>query len=281
MREELEPYVRGDLRYLSNSSGSIFLVRSSFLPFEGEMLPDRYTKIGLNIGTTSKLYRRSDIGCLDSDWRRNGITINLANDAGYGCSGAATMIGIAVDFDAFQKPEGYNRVQSALESLATRVTVDTVSARLLRSMFVEADMHGCSDAFFDATVDTLLRRLSVDLTHSDEHSLPPLEERQFGTVRDFIEESLATKLSVRDMAACLNMEHSRFAKRFASSTGLAPFGYLTMRRMEHAKLILSPDLRIIDVAQAVGYDNPSKFAAAFRRYTGLSPRDWIRKGLGT
>lgn len=241
------------------------------------MPPERHTKIGLNIGTTSNLYRRSDVGCLDTEWRRNGITINLPHDPGCGSSGAVTMIGLAVDLDAVETPEDRIHLPGALESLATSVTMDAVSARLMRTLFVEAELHGCSDAFFDAGLDALFRRLSLGLAHAGDGEPSPLDERQLGVVRDLIEAHLATGLSVREMALALSMDQTYFAKRFRSSTGMAPFAYLTTRRMEHAKSMLGRTNKIIDVAQAVGYANPSKFAAAFRRYTGLAPRDWARR----
>lgn len=238
------------------------------------MPPDRFIKIGLNIGATSKLYRRSEVGCLDSKWRRNGLTVNLPNDPAVGCSGAVTMIGLAVDINGRDEPDYGRPLSRALESLTTRVTVDTVSARLLRTIFSDAELHGCSDAFFDAGIDVLLRRLSCELAHVRERKTSPLENRQLSLVQDLIEAHLDTGLSVRDMAASVGMDQTHFAKRFVSSTGLAPFAYLTSRRMERAKAMLGPSQKVIDVAQAVGYANPSKFAAAFRRYTGLSPRTW-------
>ncbi len=242
------------------------------------MLPDRFVKIGLNIGTTSRLFRRSQVGCLDSTWRRNGLTVSLPNDPGIGYSGAVTMIGLAVDLSGRDESDYARPLTQALESLTTRVTVDTVSARLMRTIFSNAELHGCSDAFFDAGIDVLMRRLSCELAHVETRKASPLEKRQLSIVQDLIEAHLETGLSVRDMAASVGMDQTHFAKRFVSSTGLAPFAYLTNRRMERAKSMLGSSRKIIDVAQAVGYANPSKFAAAFRRHTGLSPRIWSNQG---
>ena len=281
MRDDLEPHVSSPLRYVSNSGGTIVLIRSRFRPFEGEMPPARHTKIGLNIGTTSRLYRRSEIGCLDTAWRRNGVTVSLPNDPGVGYSDAVTMIGLAVDFGALEWSDDKIHLPTALEPLATGVTVDTVTARLLRTLFSEAELHGCSDAFFDAGFDALVRRLSSGLAHAGNGEFSPLDERQLGLVCDLIEAHLATGLSVREMAASLCMDQTHFARRFRSSTGMAPFAYLTRRRIERAKAMLRRRQKIIDVAQAVGYANPSKFAAAFRRHTGLTPRVWLEQACAS
>ncbi len=277
MRDDLEPHACSPLRYVSNPDGTIVLIQSRFRLYEGEMPASRHTKIGVNIGTTSRLYRRSEIGRLDTCWRRNGVTVNLPNDPGVGCSEAVTMIGLAVDFGAFAGSADGIHVPAALEPLATSVTVDTVAARLLRKLFGEAELHGCSDAFFEAGFDALVRRLSSGLVHAENGKASPLDASQLNTVCELVEAHLAEGLSVRAMAAILSMDQTHFAKRFRSAAGMAPFAYLTMRRMERAKTMLRGRQRIIDIAQAVGYANPSKFAAAFRRYTGVTPRVWAEQ----
>jgi len=45
-----------------------------------------------------------------------------------------------------------------------------------------------------------------------------------------------------------------------------------------AELLRGPD-KIIDVAIAMGYSDPAHFSRAFRRWTGLSPRDFRRQAL--
>ena len=54
-------------------------------------------------------------------------------------------------------------------------------------------------------------------------------------------------------------------------------GLVEAARFERAaELLADPDHKIIDVALAVGYDDPSHFARAFRRVCGLSPREFRR-----
>lgn len=42
------------------------------------------------------------------------------------------------------------------------------------------------------------------------------------------------------------------------------------------RLLQDPDTKIIDVALSVGYGDPSHFARAFRRLSGVSPREFRR-----
>ena len=46
--------------------------------------------------------------------------------------------------------------------------------------------------------------------------------------------------------------------------------------MNYAAVLLKtePSLKIVDIAGMVGYDNPSKFAAAFRQEMGKPPLEY-------
>ena len=53
------------------------------------------------------------------------------------------------------------------------------------------------------------------------------------------------------------------------------FDYLFEKRMEQAKQLLSdPYRKVYEVADMVGYKSKAYFSEAFRRYTGLTPRDY-------
>jgi AraC family transcriptional regulator len=59
--------------------------------------------------------------------------------------------------------------------------------------------------------------------------------------------------------------------------GMPPHRYQLRQRIERAKLLLADaDRSITAVAMAVGYSAPSNFATAFRRMTGVTPREFRR-----
>lgn len=70
----------------------------------------------------------------------------------------------------------------------------------------------------------------------------------------------------------LGQDSRSFTSSFSAATGLAPYAYFTLRRMEYAKQLLNNELlSITEITLYVGYTNPSKFSAAFRRIYGVSP----------
>ena len=66
---------------------------------------------------------------------------------------------------------------------------------------------------------------------------------------------------------------SKFRFLFKSIFHLLPNAYLTKKRMEEAQKLLKtfPDLSIQTVALRVGYDNPSRFSAVYKKYYGRTP----------
>ena len=77
-----------------------------------------------------------------------------------------------------------------------------------------------------------------------------------------------------DIAGELDRDVRSLTRAFRAATGYAPYEYLTFRRMERAKELLGTAETVMEIALQVGYSNPAKFAAAFRRFCGCSPSEW-------
>lgn len=100
-------------------------------------------------------------------------------------------------------------------------------------------------------------------------------DQRIARATDYLEAHLAEDISLDDLAAAATMSRFHFARVFRRSTGLPPYAYLVARRMERAReLLRSSKLPIAEIAWRVGYANPAKFAAQFRRLTGTTPGAW-------
>lgn len=92
----------------------------------------------------------------------------------------------------------------------------------------------------------------------------------------FVAEKLATELdvawTVESMAKLIFVSRSTFAQRFHEQIGIPPLEYLYKLRMERAqKLLKDSHLEISVIGRLVGYDSPSSFSSAFKRFYGQSP----------
>ena len=97
---------------------------------------------------------------------------------------------------------------------------------------------------------------------------------------DYVEDHLTEQIPLRDLAAIAGMSTFQLVRRFKDATGLPPHQFVTRRRIERAKQLLSePDSSVLEVALACGFASPSHFAQAFRLVTGVTPRSY-RSTLG-
>lgn len=91
---------------------------------------------------------------------------------------------------------------------------------------------------------------------------------------------LDADLGLDDLAAIAGCSPTHFSRAFKQSTGLAPFHWLTERRIEKAKYLLEESkLSLAEIALAVGFSAQPQFTTAFGRATGRTPGAWRRERL--
>ena len=83
-------------------------------------------------------------------------------------------------------------------------------------------------------------------------------------------------LALKTIAERFGLSAAYLGKLFKERTGNTYSRYLNELRIMKAKvLLLEGELRIKDVAKAVGFSETSYFHAIFRKIQGLSPQDYI------
>ena len=89
---------------------------------------------------------------------------------------------------------------------------------------------------------------------------------------EIIMNRLGTHLTSAALAEELGVSSAQLDSSFRAFYGMSPAAFLRMQRMHEAsRLLRGTGFTVADVAGRLGYDNPSKFARAFRAVTGASP----------
>ncbi|CDI48974.1 transcriptional regulatory protein [Clostridium tetani 12124569] len=61
-------------------------------------------------------------------------------------------------------------------------------------------------------------------------------------------------------------------EEFKNVIGCTVYEYIKKVRMEKAKYLLkSTNMSVLEIANEIGYENPSKFANAFKEYNNVTP----------
>jgi AraC family transcriptional regulator len=93
-------------------------------------------------------------------------------------------------------------------------------------------------------------------------------------IADYVEASLDHTITLGDLANIAGVSPFHFSRVFRRTSGVSPYRYVTMRRMERAKhLFLTTQISVPAVAEALGFWNLSHFRRQFRAHTGFLPSD--------
>lgn len=92
-------------------------------------------------------------------------------------------------------------------------------------------------------------------------------------IKTFIEQNYMENLTVARISKEIYLTPNYISLIFKQETGESITEHITKVRMEAAKqLLISPDLKILDIAEMVGYENATYFSTVFKKYTGLHPQ---------
>lgn len=93
--------------------------------------------------------------------------------------------------------------------------------------------------------------------------------------RRWIEENSTEKISLTQVARMLEMSATHLSEKFKEVTGMNFVEYVAQKRFEKAtELLRDFDLRISEIAFAVGFQSLSQFNRVFKRLAGKSPTDY-------
>lgn len=97
------------------------------------------------------------------------------------------------------------------------------------------------------------------------------------TVLHYIGHNLSVKLSVKELAEQINMSPVHFYTFFKRHMGQTPVDFVNSLRMqEAAKLLLTYQLSIRQVALEIGMENVSYFNKMFKKYYKITPTEYMK-----
>lgn len=95
-------------------------------------------------------------------------------------------------------------------------------------------------------------------------------------VLDYINKHYSVySLSLQCLADIVSVHPNYLTQKFRRQTGFSCIQFLAKTRMEKAKQLLNhTDLKIGDIAEKVGYENPLYFSSYFKKWVGLNPTEY-------
>jgi AraC family transcriptional regulator of arabinose operon len=128
-----------------------------------------------------------------------------------------------------------------------------------------------------AVIDTGLRRLARLALNRPPPNLPP---KNLHDAKLRVDSDPASVHSVAGMAREAGLSRQHFTELFRHHFGMAPMKYVLQARMHRAShLLRDQNLRVSDVARAVGFEDPFHFSRSFRKEFGFPPRLFKRRQM--
>lgn len=106
-----------------------------------------------------------------------------------------------------------------------------------------------------------------------DHSDAPIKEAQA-----FIENNFDKKLNIDEIAQRVHLNGRSFLRRFKKATANTPLEYIQRVKVEAAKKKLEVTTQsILEVMYGIGYNDEKAFRKVFKKYSGVSPKEYQRK----
>ena len=147
---------------------------------------------------------------------------------------------------------------AASELAEGRLASSSVMSRLSEVLLVEA-----------------VRHYAATLGDRDTGWIKGLGDPQVGRAMALMHDGISVAWTAEALARAVAMSRSAFTERFTNLVGMPPIRYLTMWRLQSARLQLRETARSVgQIAHAVGYESEEAVSRAFQREVGASPARW-------
>lgn len=90
----------------------------------------------------------------------------------------------------------------------------------------------------------------------------------------FLENNLSSDVSVEFLASLCAVSEGSFRRSFVAHTGVSPVEYRNRLRIRRAAELLKGGMTVSEAAEQVGISDFKYFGKLFKRYIGLSPREF-------
>ena len=107
-----------------------------------------------------------------------------------------------------------------------------------------------------------------------------MDDHLINKIAMYLREHLDEDISLNSLSYKFNLNAQYISQLFKSQIGVNFLAYLTNIRIQKAKsLLLASSNSIVDVSQAVGYNDYRVFTKVFKKHVGISPRQFRKEFL--
>lgn len=105
-----------------------------------------------------------------------------------------------------------------------------------------------------------------------------VQKQEVRKALQYIRENINKPIRVSDVVKLVNIPHRKLNEQFEEELGGSILTHLTRARIDYiSRLLVDTEMRVQEIADAVGYEDDRHFSRYFKRATGLTPQAYRHK----
>ncbi len=120
----------------------------------------------------------------------------------------------------------------------------------------------------------LLEQLIEEYTEQEVLSQNTEQSMEARAICEFLEKHYMDNITLNDLCKLTGLSKYYLLRSFTKQKGISPYSYMEAIRIEKAKRMLEQGMLPIDVAMQTGFADQSHFSNFFKKFIGLTPRQY-------
>lgn len=149
--------------------------------------------------------------------------------------------------------------------------------RELHQIIMEEERDFRKEEIFFFLLEQLIEQYT-EQTMPTEYTVQTVEAK---TVCEFIEKHYMENITLDDLYRLTGLSKYYLLRSFTKQKGISPYSYLETIRINNAKIMLEQGILPIDVALQTGFTDQSHFSNFFKKFIGLTPKQYMNIFKGT
>lgn len=165
----------------------------------------------------------------------------------------------------------HNLEDALLKHITGALRAETGEGYLVNKMYAESMMTAC-----------IIHLVSTCGADGKKMFAPKgrLSSAQLVRVIDHTRASIHSSLSLAQLASCVHLSPFHFSRLFRQTVGVSPYRFVLQMKIELAKKLIRGNYgSLSDVAYALSFTDQAHFSNAFKKVTGMCPKEFLIKPL--
>ncbi|WP_324824617.1 AraC family transcriptional regulator [Sinanaerobacter sp. ZZT-01] len=120
----------------------------------------------------------------------------------------------------------------------------------------------------------LLEQLIEEFAEQDTVLFQTEESTEVRAVCEFLEENYMKNITLNDLSDLIGLSKYYLLRTFTKQRGISPYSYLETIRIDKAKKMLEEGISPLEAALQTGFSDQSHFSRFFKKFIGLTPKQY-------